>query len=105
MRAWAEAASGRQAAARQTLAQLAGQAATRYVSPLFFAWALSELGDVEGAREKLVGAFSERSPLLAESGWPLFRKLQQEPLMERLVRHLRAADGSEFTLRPGSRVG
>jgi tetratricopeptide (TPR) repeat protein len=105
MRAWAEAASGRQSAARQTLAQLAGQATTRYVSPLFFAWALSELGDVDGAREKLVETFSERSPLLVESGWPLYRRLREEPLMERLIRHLRAADGSEFTLSPGGRVG
>ena len=97
MRAWAEAASGRHAAARQTLAQLAEQAATRYVSPLFFTWAMSELGDVEGAREKLVETFIERSPLLVESGWPLYRRLREEPLMERLIRHLQAADGSTFT--------
>lgn len=45
--AWGQAASGRPGEARQTLDELERRAVAEYVSPLFPAWATSELGDAE----------------------------------------------------------
>jgi len=96
MRAWAEAASGRRDQAHQTLALLTEKAKTQPVSPLSFAWALSELGETGPAREKLGEAFNQRTIFLIFYEWPVFRELRHEPLMKRLSQHLRAAQGSEF---------
>jgi TolB-like protein/tetratricopeptide (TPR) repeat protein len=94
---WAEAASGRRDRALQTRARLGELATKSYVSPALDAYISSELGEMDEARAKLKEAFDERSGLLVFSGWTFLRRLRHEPLMERLSRHLRAADGSVFT--------
>jgi len=94
---WAEAASGRHDRALRTRARLEELAAQRYVSPVVFAWIASELGNADEARQKLAEAVEEHTLMLLFHWWPFFRKLQQEPVMERLSRHLVAADGSVFT--------
>jgi len=96
LRGWAEAASGRRDRALQTRARLGELATDGYVSPALYAYVSSELGEMDEAREKLKEAFEERSGLFVFD-WPFLRHLRHEPLMERLSRHLRAADGSVFT--------
>jgi hypothetical protein len=68
------------------LDELERRAATEYVSPLFRAWASSELGDPEQTRSLLEPAFAERASLLVLQGVPCFRRLRTEPLMEDLRR-------------------
>jgi len=97
LRGWAEAASGRRDRALQTRARLQDLATKGYVSPSLYAYISSELGEIDEAREKMKAGFDERSGLFVFSGWPFVRSLRHEPLMERLIRHLRAADGSVFT--------
>jgi serine/threonine protein kinase/tetratricopeptide (TPR) repeat protein len=94
---WAEAASGRRDRALQTRARLGELATKGYVSPSLYAYISSELGEMDEAREKLKAGFDERSGLFVFSGWPFQRRLRHEPLMQRLSRHLVAADGSVFT--------
>jgi TolB-like protein/Flp pilus assembly protein TadD len=95
--AWAEAASGRRDQALQTRARLGGLATKSYVSPSLYAYISSELGEMDEARAKLKEGFDERTGLFVFSGWPFLRRLRHEPLMERLGRHMLAADGSVFT--------
>lgn len=45
-----------------------------------------EMKDVFDTRDEIIGG-----------GFAMFRKLRQEPPVERLRRHLQAADGSAFT--------
>jgi len=79
---------GRQEQARLNLGELERRAATEYVSPLFRAWASSELGDPEQTRSLLEQAFAERASLLVLQGVPCFRQLRAEPLMEDLRQRL-----------------
>jgi serine/threonine protein kinase/tetratricopeptide (TPR) repeat protein len=96
LRGWAEAASGRRDRALQTRARLGELATKGYVSPSLYAYISSELGEMDEARDKLKEAFAERTGLFVFS-WPFLRRLRNEPLMERLSRHMLAADGSVFT--------
>jgi TolB-like protein/Flp pilus assembly protein TadD len=93
--AWGQAASGRGDEARLTLGELEGRAATEYVSPLFRAWATSELGDAEQTRTLLADAFTERASLLVLPGIPCLRKLRSEPRMKELAQRLLDSAGLE----------
>ena len=86
--AWCQAASGQQAEARQALAELEHRSASEYVSPLFLAWAFSELDEPEKTRRLLQEAFTERAGILAIMQFPFFRRLRGEPLMVELRRQL-----------------
>jgi len=86
--AWCQAASGQQAEARQMLAELEHRSASEYVSPLFLAWAFSELDEPEKTRRLLQEAFTERAGILAIMQFPFFRRLCAEPLMVELRQRL-----------------
>jgi hypothetical protein len=88
MLAWCQAASGRCQEARRTLGELDRRASIEYVSPMFAAWAVSELGEMEKARTLLRDAFAERASALVLQTLPLFRQLRANPLMENLRRRL-----------------
>ena len=86
--AWCQAASGRHAEALQTLADMERRSATEYVSPLFLAWAYSELGDRENTQKLIGEAFTERSVFLSLPQMPFFRKLRELPPMVELRQRL-----------------
>jgi hypothetical protein len=91
MLAWCQAASGRHELARQTLGELERRSPNEYVSPIFLAFPLSELGEIadrEKMRALLGEAFAERSSMLAIRWMPHLRQLESEPLMESLRRRL-----------------
>jgi hypothetical protein len=92
--AWCQGASGRHEQARQTLTELERRAATEYVSPIFLALAVSELGDFQKARTFLGEAFTERASLLVHPRLPCLRQLRGEPLMENLRRRLLGEGGA-----------
>jgi serine/threonine-protein kinase len=87
--AWCEAAAGRRAQARERLAEMERRSGSEYVSPLFFAIGVSELGEPAKMRTLLEQAFEERAGLLALPKAPWMRTLRREPSLEDLQRRLR----------------
>jgi TolB-like protein/Tfp pilus assembly protein PilF len=88
MLAWCQAAAGRHEEAQQTLRELERRALGEYVSPIFRAWAVSELDDPDKTRTLLGEAFAERAGVLAVQGMPWFRQLRADPLMRDLRQRL-----------------
>jgi hypothetical protein len=65
-------------------------------------WALSELGDMEGACQKIAASVVERVSLGVQPSfysWAFFEKLKEEPAVRDLRRHLIAGNGTEFSFQ------
>ena len=83
---YAAAASGRREGADAALAELAGLAASRYVSPVIGAQIRARLGETDAALDALERAADLRAPdLVWIAARPAFRSLHGHPRFERLL--------------------
>ena len=80
--------AGKRDEAQAVLTELGERARQDYVSPMFFAWIVSELGQPDRAFEQLEKAYEERSPILAFLRFPSFDNLRPDPRFQDVLRRM-----------------
>ena len=86
--AWACAAAGDAARAREILGGLEQRAQSEYIAPAFLAWVYGELGDMVTARARLAAAMAERAPTLGLARSTPFRCFAAEPTYIGILKRL-----------------
>jgi serine/threonine protein kinase len=91
--AWALAADGDEAGARNILHGLEERRKGSYIPPTYIAWGYAELGERERARGYLAEGLAERSPIFGWARLPLFRSVADEPAFVELLGRLEGKAG------------
>ena len=80
--------AGKRDEAQAVLTELEERARQAYVSPMYFAWIVGELGQTDRAFEQLEKAYEEHNPFLAFLRFPSFDTLRPDPRFQDLVRRM-----------------